>query len=278
MIHKCPRCGYSTYNIANFRKHLNRKNMCPPNIANISLDDIRENTRSKRDDNEYICTTCDKKFATLETLRIHKASCKSSDKLDVVLQELQELKQRIREIEMIGQQNIVIGTVNASQNNVNVTVTQHATNNFLSENIEYVSEDFKVKCARKLDHGLIDFIKQVRFNPDHPESMNVKIHRLKQKTLYVYQNNRWEICDAKWTLEEMIVHGAKVLYQTILTHFDQEKMLEINSSESKIQNYLLSLIPRNDEKLISTLSRRLYALVLDNRFLLMEQENEQTQS
>ena len=38
---------------------------------------------------------------------------------------------------------------------------------------------------------------------------------------------------------------------------------------------VVSILPRNNEKLMGILSRRLYALILDNQLLLMEDENNQ---
>ena len=166
------------------------------------------------------------------------------------------------------------GTINNSitvnnQNVINVNI-----NSFLKEDTNYISSEFVMNCAKRLNNGLIDFIKTIRFNPEHPENMNVKIHRIKQKTLYVYKQNRWEICDAKWTLEEMIVHGARILHQQILTECDQDKLLDEDSSESRMNTWLLSLLPRTNEKMMGMLSRRLYAVILDNQLLLMEQSNE----
>jgi hypothetical protein len=36
----CDRCGYKTHLKANFRKHLFRKNICPPKVSNIPREAI----------------------------------------------------------------------------------------------------------------------------------------------------------------------------------------------------------------------------------------------
>jgi len=151
-------------------------------------------------------------------------------------------------------QNIIIGM---PQNNYDV-------NEFLHERIDYLTDEYIMKCAKRLDNGLVDLIKNVRFNPDHPENMNVKMHTKRDKTLYVFKNNKWEISDAKWTLEEMIIHGARIIQQRFLTQADHEKLLEDDSVESRIQTWLLSLMPRNNEKLIGKISKRVYAMILNN--------------
>jgi hypothetical protein len=275
MIHKCPRCGYSSINISNFRKHVNRKEICNPIVADVSLDDLKDALMSKKKDNTFVCEKCMKKYASKETLRVHKLSCAEQTEIVKMFDKLLDLHSKLEGFQKCQDSsnvvpNIVIhGNVNNQQNIINV-----GTSEFLQENIDYLSDEYMVKCAKKLNNGLIDFIRNVRFNPDHPENMNVKVHRIKQKTLYIFRNNRWEISDAKWTLEEMIIHGARILHQKILTHFDQEKLLEADSSESKVQQWLLSLLPRNNEKMMGILSKRLYAMILDNQLLLMEQPNE----
>ncbi len=131
-----------------------------------------------------------------------------------------------------------------------------------------------MKYAGRLDHGLLDFIKTIRFNPAHPENMNVKIHVKRDKTLYVYKEGKWQICDGNWTLEEMILHGAKIINQKFISSADKEKLIEEDSDESRIQTWLLSILPRNNTKLIGKLSKCLYAMILNNQsIILMEQTN-----
>lgn len=274
MIHKCPRCGYETINISNFRKHINRKEICQALITDVSLDELRESILPKKKDNDFPCDKCLKKYASKETLRVHRLSCIEQNDIAKMYDKLLDIHSTLEGLQKYQENNImpsivINGNINNQQNIINV-----GTSDFLNENIDYLSDEYMVKCAKKLNNGLIDFIKNVRFNPQHPENMNVKVHRIKQKTLYIYRNHRWEISDAKWTLEEMIIHGARILHQKILTHFDQEKLLETDSSESKVQQWLLSLLPRNNEKIMGILSKRLYAMILDNQLLLMEQPNE----
>lgn len=257
-MYECPRCGYTTNQITNFRKHINTKVICQPLINDISLDILREemSIKKQREKNTFECECCKKKYATPETLRVHKKKCK-------VVNLPEEVK---------GPQNNNI-IINAQQNNI-INVDAHNVNDFLNENMDFITDEFKIRCASKLNNGLIDFIKSVRFNPEHPENMNIQVHRIKHKTLYVLKNHKWEVCDAKWTLEEMIIHGARVLHQTILTHFDQEKLLDNESFESRIQQWLLTVIPNNNEKIMGILSKRLYAMILNNQLLLMEKAEE----
>jgi uncharacterized C2H2 Zn-finger protein len=52
--HTCPRCGYSCVTQSDFRKHLNRKKICSPTVADISLDNLKKkyerSTNTKKDE------------------------------------------------------------------------------------------------------------------------------------------------------------------------------------------------------------------------------------
>lgn len=268
----CPRCGYETMHISNFKKHLNLKQLCNPLLADTSLEDLKLKLFNLKSQNSFICKFCEGKFASQRTLSFH-IKTKHADEnnlkhqIKLMSEEINALKNKVASLESNNKNNTII--INGPVKNQNFFLSP---NSFLHEDIDYINSDFALKCARQLNNGLIDFIKTIRFNPEHPENMNVKVHRLKQKTLYVYKEDRWQICDAKWTLEEMIIHGARILNQQVLTNIDKDKLIEEGSSEHKIQTWLLSLLPRNNEKLIGILSKRLYALILDNKLLLMEQE------
>jgi hypothetical protein len=278
MVYNCPRCEYNSEYITNFRKHINAKNICLPIKGDISLDSIRTELLVKKKDPQYTCTICEKKFASNRTLSTHNKNhhkqIDNDDRIKIMADEINELKAKLSNIgSKVENINNKI-EIRSIKNQNNIIINNNVPNKFLNEDMTYISTNFAMQCAKKLNNGLIDFIKTIRFNPDHPENMNVKVHRLKKKTLYVFKNDRWEICDAKWTLEEMIIHGARILNQHLITNMDQDKLLDEDSQESRIQSWLLSILPKNNEKLLGILSNSIYALILDNNVLLMEKENE----
>ena len=131
-----------------------------------------------------------------------------------------------------------------------------------------------MSCAQKLDKGLIEFIKTMRFNPEHPENMNVKLHTKRNKTMYVFKEGRWEICDGNTTLEDMILQGARIINQTFLTNTDTEKLMEEDSHEARIQTWLLSILPKDNLRILNRLSKSIYAMVLDNQQLIIMEQTE----
>jgi hypothetical protein len=270
MIYKCPRCGYNTTVNTNYKRHISNKIICNPLISDISIDDIQNEFSNRKINNKYECNGCSKKYSSKDSLRNHKKICESF-KINNPVNNI--ITNNVTNNNIINNniQNQVIIQINTDNPKLNIQ-------EFLHENIEHITDEFIMKCAMKLDNGLIDFIKTIRFNPNHPENMNVKIHVKRDKTLYVYKDKRWEICDGNWTLEEMILHGAKIINQKFLTHADREKITDEDSSESRVHTWLLSILPRDNARLLGKLSKRLYAMILDNqRLILLEQHDEDSQ-
>lgn len=267
--------------ITNLKNHVSSKNLCQPTVSDISLDQIRNELFSKKSDNTFECTCCHKMFKTKITLKNHIKVCKSNNPVETTSVEDNAILMK----EMIGLMKELINkqgttTINNTITNIQNNIALNGNmSDFLHEKYDYISDDYIMNCARKLDNGLVDFIKEIRFNPDHPENMNVKMHVKRDKTLYVYKDGKWTICDAKWTLEEMIVHGAKIIHQRFLSISDQEKLIDDCSNESKIQTWLLSILPRDNDRVIGRLSKILYAVILHNQNLLvMEPADEDNQT
>lgn len=260
----CDRCGYTTNRSNNLKQHLTSKRVCKPKLSDIDRLDLYDTWFGSKIQ-EYECDVCKKTYKSKETLQKHHKKYHSDIHGDTTNDLLKQI------ITLLNKNNNTTYNVqNIVQNNIlNV---QQPSCEFLKENFDYISDEYIMSCAKKLDNGLVEFIKNVRFNPDHPENMNVKMHVKRDKTLYVYRNGVWEICDAKWTLEEMIVHGARIIHQKFLSISDQEKLLEDGSSESKIQSWLLSILPRDNDKVMGRLSKRLYAIILNNENLLLVEQ------
>jgi DNA-directed RNA polymerase subunit RPC12/RpoP len=81
MIYKCPRCGFETGVNTNFKKHIINKIICNPIIADISLDDIKDEAFNKKINNIYDCKGCNKKYSSPKSLSNHMKICKNPQKI-----------------------------------------------------------------------------------------------------------------------------------------------------------------------------------------------------
>lgn len=95
--HKCPRCGYSTINICDFKNHITRKNICKPKVADIKLDDtIKKYFTPVNNSNE--CPKCLKKFSTPYSMKRHLKKCNDKVEAPVIPESTQiaNLQQEMR--------------------------------------------------------------------------------------------------------------------------------------------------------------------------------------
>jgi hypothetical protein len=95
-------------------------------------------------------------------------------------------------------------TITNSNNNSNNTIN-HGTinqniviNNYNNDNLEYISEKFKLNLFNNLlnssDHQkpIPKLIENIKFNPKHKENNNVKITSDRSKIGLYYDDNRWQ--------------------------------------------------------------------------------------
>lgn len=62
-IHECTRCGYKTKQAFDFKKHLQRKKLCEPTVADVPLDDLKKRYLSPRE-TLIDCPNCNKGFSS----------------------------------------------------------------------------------------------------------------------------------------------------------------------------------------------------------------------
>ncbi len=183
--YNCPRCGYETDKICNFKKHLKRKSICDPKLSNVSLNDLKNKYLSKQA--TYECNTCERKFTTKSAISQHAKHCLNklsmAKRIDKLERELLEAREIIESRDLTITNNIqnnninninnnIQNNTNNIQNNINVQVV---VNPLGHENTNYISDDFMLDCIKKKVDGLTQFILKKHFDPNHPENHNIKI-------------------------------------------------------------------------------------------------------
>lgn len=82
-MYKCPRCGYVTDKINNYKSHINRKKLCISRIKDISRNELfidldKQKNKDVDEDKIYECEYCNKEFSSLSNKYRHKKICKSN--------------------------------------------------------------------------------------------------------------------------------------------------------------------------------------------------------
>jgi len=176
--YSCERCHYTSNKKSNYSNHLNRKSTCESIHSSISIEELLKELNSKS--STYSCIKCDKCFKTPQSKYQHQINCKHNNLLD-------SCKQTIINNTTTNSNN----TTNIeNQNNINLIIN---FDNYTSEHLDI--EKFKEECRKTLSsNSIIEYyIKQIFFNKEYPENMNIKLTNLKSDYKYmdVYRDG-WE--------------------------------------------------------------------------------------
>lgn len=194
MVHySCPRCGYATTLKGNMIKHLERKIVCEPIVADADLDEYADTLCKTNQRN--MCQGCSKTFASPSGLHYHKSRCaklqEPSEELDDMRtllietrEELRRERERRQQLEQNSPQSITINIHNDHCNTVNI-------NSFGQENTSYITDDFSKICLELKEDGLKRMIDKIYFDPDHEENHNVRHRSLKHSLVEVLQESGW---------------------------------------------------------------------------------------
>lgn len=265
MVFTCPRCGFITEYTTNYKKHIKLKKGCIATVNDVGIEAMEAELHKHKINNNITCLICNKKFASNKTLNKHMNDQHESKDKNMA----QQIKKLATKLEHLSKKcNIIINNnnnINTNNNNIHINI-----NPFLHENINYISKDFFNECGRKITDGvgITELIKEIRFNPNHPENMNVKYHTTKNETLNVYKENRWQVCGKKTTLNEIISNGATLLSRNLLNIIDEDVLLEKLTNENSYEfklNKLVTDIYSRDKKTMSNLQNKVYAIILDIR-------------
>ena len=270
----CERCGSSFKRKNNFIRHLNRKYICKPIKSNISVEEIiKKNKLVFKSEKKYECEFCKKKYTRKNNLTKHKLSCnkqkivtKSKDKdywkelfekseqqkeklirqekqekLDLINIFRKEKQDFMNQIELlltkVGNNNIT----NIQQNNIIIR-------NFGEEDLSYLNNKFfkTLFVNNKPINTIPTIVKNIYFNYEHPENMNLKIVNTNQPYINVYKEDKWQKQNKKDTINK-IVNKNFNLIDTKFTLIEEELPEKNKQSYKEYKNEILEKSEKSKE-------------------------------
>jgi hypothetical protein len=231
----CKRCGYFTTMKNSLLLHFGRKKLCPPRLQDIPIEEL-VNIDCSVENNEIIhnCEWCNKNYSNISNLYRHKKNCVekpiesnvTNDETNLRIQELQDQLNRLIESRS-SSGNILNNTTNNIDNssttnnttNNNINNSTNLTiimNNFGQEKIDHILKDhaFMKKCFKNLlSHGIIELMRKIHFDKEHPENHNVKFKSLKRDFIEIFKDDSWRIVSGTQTSEDMTRKGCVLLSQ-----------------------------------------------------------------
>ena len=108
-------------------------------------------------------------------------------------------------------------------------------------------------------------IKMVHFDPKHPENHNMYIGNIKDKYIFVYNGNTWEIKDRNEVIDSLISEKEYILQDKLSTWIK-------NSDNSEKYHYAISKFKKyiqmkEDNKIINSIKEEIKLLLYNNRKL-----------
>ena len=148
-------------------------------------------------------------------------------------------------IKIVNSDNNVINS-----NNTNIT-NNIIINNYGEEDLSYLSDDDLKEYIIDQSSGLLKCIKDIHFNPEHPENKNIRILNKKQPYLQVLKDNKWEFRIKK----NELINILKNRYIYLEEHYNKvkdeltEEELKILDEYKKDYSYIFNLFAENEKKL-----------------------------
>jgi len=190
--YKCDRCHYIINKKSSFKSHLQRKNPCRTIHSNISVEELLDKLNKPKDG--FACNKCNKVFNSRQGKYQHQKRCKQEL---VVFEEKKNDNQKIQELEneLKLMKELFIEKMqsqNITNNNNNITKIKNQQNNntnlFISfndkENIHKIIKGcqetiLQLEKVRSKDKCFSIYIDAAHFNPEYPETHNIKLTNLK---------------------------------------------------------------------------------------------------
>jgi phage FluMu protein Com len=240
-----------------FKRHLLKKNTCPPKFNKTSIYDILKihgfdveankyeithnsapdctkvapgcTTKIIHNSNTLVCSYCNKLFTRKSSLQRHINSrcsaAKSNDEFKILKENNDKLtlhvEQLINKLALL--ESKTINNISNKTNNINKgTVNNNIIiNNYGSENIEYITFSRFVKLLETPLSAIPKLIELKFFNEKHPENHNIKITNIHDKFAKIYKDKKWLVSNKKDIIQELVDNG----------YADFEEFKDLNEEE-----------------------------------------------
>lgn len=273
-MYKCERCGYLTEYKGNLKNHFKRKKPCNPILSNTSIETLKEKFNKKliknkklinsikiepelnpiepklnpinkinKSEKKYICKFCKKSYSTNSNLHKHMKKCTNVDLSDneKVVNYINDIKKENKEIKKekkkmrkeIEKLIDKLAEANTTNNNIQQNII---INNYGKENLDYLTPEYLTNLLKIPFQSIQSLIKNIHFNPKHPENHNIKITNKKQNLATVYNSGIWEFKDKKDVIENIVDNSYNMLdchYDTNLDDLNKNKQTRFIEFQDK---------------------------------------------
>ena len=217
-------------------------------------------TRQLHYDNHLLTNkhkNCEKVSLELGNLTIKKKLANLEEKYEVLIKkniELVEEVNRLKEIRSLSIINNNNKNIYNISNTININVRA-----FGNENWEYLENEI-LKIMKSVNTCIPKLVKNIHFNPDHPENHNIRILNKKENRIQIFDGKDWETRDKNDTIDSM---GTNIIYHLEDNH-EEGFIKKASLNQKKLWNEKKENI-RNDFKTQKELRNKIECTILDNQ-------------
>lgn len=174
--------------------------------------------------NNNTCKYCDKILSSYKNKWRHEKNCREKEMFtkDEVIALLADSKNKDKLINELQKQiEVLLTKVGNTTNNTNNNTQNNyiIINAFGKENMDYITDNYVKKLLDK-ENGynfIPKLLKDIHFNPEHKENMNICIPNKKQSLAKIYNGDKWILEEKKGTIEKMTDNA----YKTLIDNYDE---------------------------------------------------------
>ena len=218
-MYECPRCGYASNRVHNFKTHCNAKRSCPPRVANVTRPlpteahlHIRARVHGQEGEQEQerdSMTTRTEMAQGFEDFR--RDVCCRLDRVEMLLRAVLELDSSSSHEDD-----------DEDENDHEHRITAPDVPRVLDFGYEdvtglFASDDEMHNALLDKNHGLMRVLTRTFFNPDKPQNYNVRIANLKHNIAECVQSGQWVSMRLTKAVENIIRRAQALLFDRYLS-------------------------------------------------------------
>ena len=302
-MYSCKRCGYTTDIKGNLKNHFRRKRVCKsvlssvpvstligalngekspksPKFTHIYTQPTHNYTKSTHiytqstpdlhtNQKIFICGGCFRNFSRADSLKRHKKkNCletKKTSETELIIENMKrELeKAKLEKLIMLNEMDKLldkVGDTNIQNQQINIHI-----NNYGTENTDYITEGFLKNLLDTPYNALPKLLKNIHFNPEHPENHNIKITNKKLPFIGIWRDNKWVVKDKHEMLVDIVDKGFNILddkYQSTQKEIESQKKIILNKFQDQYYD--------KDKTLLKNLNKDVELLIINNSKMIKE--------
>ena len=283
--YRCIACNFSTDHRPNFQRHLrtSKHKKCSSNVALCSSDvalcssNVAFSDEIPSPKKVYECKYCKKVLQHHTSLSRHiKYSCKQNKDEDLkelarlfnekekkmntndseLVQQMQKMQKQIDKLtNKLQIQNINKGTVNNTNNTINIQLLNHSDTDY-----SHLTPKDYLTCIKNCNYCVKSLIEKVHFNPEKPENMNIFLSNIKGNYVMVYKDNEWQIRNIQRQIDDLYDSNEFVL-ETWYDEYKEKYPHIINSFQKYLKN-------KDEDVVLNRVKDEILMMLYNNRRMI----------